>query len=107
MLFVEVFMRIALSFLPFLMLGLLFSLPVSAKGDPKAGEALYQKKCLQCHGDTGKGDPEKVPRIDGQHSWYTVLQLKNFQSQARKPLDSSQSKEKLSALSGLSEQDFE
>jgi len=28
----------------------------SAKGDPAAGKAIYDKDCASCHGATGKGD---------------------------------------------------
>jgi mono/diheme cytochrome c family protein len=35
-------------------------LPASAASIQK-GEALYQQRCRQCHGDTGKGDGRQAP----------------------------------------------
>ena len=33
--------------------------------------------CLSCHGDNGAG-PGSYPKLEGQHSQYITLQLKNF-----------------------------
>jgi cytochrome c553 len=40
--------------------------------------------CASCHGATGAGLPIQYPRLAGQHQEYTVAQLTNFRSGARK-----------------------
>jgi cytochrome c553 len=40
--------------------------------------------CAGCHGPTGAGIPAEFARIGGQHQEYTVEQLANFSSGARK-----------------------
>jgi cytochrome c553 len=40
--------------------------------------------CASCHGATGAGLPIQYPRLAGQHQDYTVAQLTNFRSGARK-----------------------
>jgi cytochrome c553 len=40
--------------------------------------------CAGCHGPTGAGIPAEFARIGGQHQEYTVEQLSNFSSGARK-----------------------
>ncbi len=40
--------------------------------------------CAGCHGPTGAGIPAEFARIGGQHQEYTVEQLTNFSSGARK-----------------------
>ncbi len=40
------------------------------------GEQLYKKNCVECHGETGMGDPVKYyPRINGQHYNYMMRQF--------------------------------
>ncbi|MDR1276711.1 MAG: c-type cytochrome [Candidatus Accumulibacter sp.] len=39
--------------------------------------------CAGCHGTTGKGLPSQNPRVAGQHSEYSVAQLKNYRSGKR------------------------
>lgn len=39
--------------------------------------------CAGCHGPTGAGVPAQYPRLAGQYSEYTELQLKNFRSEER------------------------
>lgn len=57
------------------------------------GEKIYRggnieksiPACLACHGPSGKGNaPAKYPRLSGQHSDYTELQLKAFRDGTRK-----------------------
>ena len=40
--------------------------------------------CASCHGAAGNGIPVQYPRLAGQHQDYTVTQLTNFRSGARK-----------------------
>ncbi|EDM26955.1 cytochrome c family protein [Lentisphaera araneosa HTCC2155] len=49
------------------------------------GERLYRTNgCSYCHGDNAEGDPvNKVPRLNHQHGWYMLKQLKNFKSGVR------------------------
>jgi len=42
--------------------------------------------CMGCHSPRGHGNPAaKYPAVGGQHAAYTLKQLKDFQSGARKP----------------------
>lgn len=42
--------------------------------------------CMGCHGPKGKGNPAaKYPTVSGQHADYTLKQLKDYKSGARKP----------------------
>ena len=56
------------------------------------GEAIYKggimssgvAACAACHGPSGSGNPAaKFPKISGQHTKYTVTQLKAFKSGKR------------------------
>ena len=38
--------------------------PVSAQGDPSAGKAVYERKCLLCHGEKGDGKGPAAERLD-------------------------------------------
>lgn len=39
-------------------------------------ERLYFRKCAECHGSNGQGDPDRYfPRIQGQHYAYLLRQL--------------------------------
>jgi cytochrome c553 len=40
--------------------------------------------CASCHGANGAGLPIQYPRLSGQHQDYTVAQLMNFRTGARK-----------------------
>ena len=60
----------------------------------KLGQKIYRggnKKtglpaCAGCHGPQGLGNPAaNYPMLSGQHQEYTVKQLKDYQSGARKP----------------------
>ena len=47
------------------------------------GHQLY-KKCIVCHGKSGKGKKsQKAPAIGGQHDWYLKDQLLLMQKQIR------------------------
>ncbi|NRT54611.1 c-type cytochrome [Sphaerotilus uruguayifluvii] len=56
------------------------------------GEKIYRggiadrkvPACAGCHSPTGAGIPAQYPRLAGQHSDYTELQLKNFRDGIRK-----------------------
>jgi cytochrome c553 len=40
------------------------------------GQQLYQKNCVDCHGENGEGDnKEHIPQIAGQHYQYLVRQF--------------------------------
>ena len=58
--------------------------PNIIKGNPlllEKGKDKYSL-CWSCHGDKGEG-PGSYPRLAGQHSQYTVLQLMNFKNNFR------------------------
>ena len=56
------------------------------------GEKIYRggiadrkiPACAGCHSPTGAGIPAQYPRLSGQHSDYTELQLKGFRDGVRK-----------------------
>jgi cytochrome c553 len=56
------------------------------------GEKIYRggimdkqvPACAGCHSPNGAGIPAQFPRLAGQHADYTVTQLRNFHSGARK-----------------------
>jgi cytochrome c553 len=58
----------------------------------KLGEAIYRAgiaeknvaACAGCHSPNGAGIPAQFPRIAGQHQDYTIAQLTNFRTGARK-----------------------
>lgn len=60
-------------------------------GPGSAGEKIYKggiavsavPACASCHGPTGAGIPVQFPRLSGQHTDYTVAQLKAFRSGER------------------------
>jgi cytochrome c553 len=40
------------------------------------GKKLFKTSCVQCHGENGEGDAEKLyPKIQGQHYNYMVRQI--------------------------------
>jgi len=39
--------------------------------------------CAACHGPNGAGIPKQFPRLHGQHTDYTLAQLKAFRSGER------------------------
>lgn len=60
-------------------------------GPGSVGEKIYKggivasgvPACASCHGPTGSGIPVQFPRLSGQHTDYTVTQLKAFRSGER------------------------
>lgn len=60
-------------------------------GPGSLGEKIYKggvvanavPACAGCHGPTGAGIPVQFPRLSGQHTDYTVTQLKAFRSGER------------------------
>ena len=40
--------------------------------------------CASCHGPSGHGIPDKYPRLNAQHSQYTLSQLNSFRRELRK-----------------------
>lgn len=66
------------------MLILLCAFQVNAS---ERGAELFQT-CIQCHGENGQGNQEKVaPRIAGQHEWYIYSSLVAFKAKERKNPD--------------------
>lgn len=57
--------------------------PTIQGGDAVKGKALYGT-CVSCHGENAEGNSLlHAPALKGQHDWYLVTQLKNFQQGAR------------------------
>lgn len=55
------------------------------EADAKAGQAFYEEKCLSCHGASGEGDDfKRVPRLQGQHYDYLVMQINAIKEGVRK-----------------------
>jgi mono/diheme cytochrome c family protein len=48
------------------------SVLAQGKGDPKAGEVLYRKECLKCHGTTGVGDGPQGQKLKEKPSNWTA-----------------------------------
>ena len=46
-------------------------------GDKAAGEARYQKTCVNCHGPAGKG-VASYPKISGNEVSYTTSKLETY-----------------------------
>ena len=46
-------------------------------GDKDAGEARYNKSCINCHGPAGKG-VASYPKISGQEVSYTKSKLETY-----------------------------
>ena len=62
--------------------GLLFSFLLGISGyalggDMEAGEARYNKSCINCHGPAGKG-VASYPKISGQDISYTTSKLETY-----------------------------
>jgi cytochrome c oxidase subunit 2 len=55
----------------------------TVKGDAKKGQVSFQT-CSACHGPDGKGNEAlKAPRINAQHGWYLISQLRKFKAGVR------------------------
>lgn len=53
------------------------------RGDVAKGQPHFAV-CITCHGRDGEGvEQQKGPMLAGQHGWYLVKQLKNFQTGIR------------------------
>lgn len=62
--------------------GLFFSFLLSSSGyassgDKEAGEARYNKTCINCHGPAGKG-AASYPKISGNEVSYTKAKLETY-----------------------------
>jgi len=80
---------------------LFFSFSVSAQ-DFKKGAEIFAASCVKCHGTDGLGVvAESGPRIAGQHGWYIVKQIKDFQKGTRK------NEKMMPFIKGLSDKDIE
>lgn len=63
----------------------------STNGKGSLGEKIYRAgnaknnvpACAACHGPNGAGIPKQFPRLHGQHTDYTLAQLKAFRSGER------------------------
>lgn len=63
----------------------------SKNGKGSLGEKIYRAgnaktnvpACAACHGPNGAGIPKQFPRLHGQHTDYTLAQLKAFRSGER------------------------
>jgi len=67
----------------FVVIGISFSIVVSAEGDAEKGKSLFQV-CAACHGQNGEGNKAlNAPANAGQNEWYVVRQLKNFRAGIR------------------------
>jgi len=53
--------------------------------DLATGEKLYQRDCVQCHGDQGQGDAAKFyPVLAGQHYEYLLRQIRDIAALRRR-----------------------
>jgi cytochrome c553 len=76
-----------------------------AKGTPEfaKGEKLYKDNCVQCHGETGEGDPLKFyPLIVGQHYNYMVRQFEWIRDGKRRNANPDMIKQ----IAGFSDEDM-
>lgn len=63
----------------------------TTNGKGSLGEKIYRggvaatnvPACASCHGANGAGIPKQFPRLNGQHTDYTLAQLKAFRSGER------------------------
>lgn len=79
---------------------LLSSISLFAQSAEK-GKALYEQKCITCHGENAEGKKEEeAPRLAGQYDWYIISSLKNFVSGERK------NPKMMPFLQGLTEADY-
>jgi len=58
--------------------------PPPGDGSVENGRELYETTCKACHGDTAEGNEEMfAPALAGQGPWYTIAQIRKFQSGLR------------------------
>jgi cytochrome c553 len=77
-----------------------YAIVASAEGDAAAGKQK-SATCAACHGADGNSNNPEWPKLAGQHSAYTVKQLKNFK-------DGDRVNAQMNGLAAaLSEQDME
>ena len=67
-----------------IIIGLLFSSLLgfstfALSADKEAGEARYNKTCINCHGPAGKG-VASYPKISGQEVSYTTSKLETYRN---------------------------
>jgi len=63
--------------------GLMAMTTAHAEGDAAAGESFYTI-CAGCHGADGMGlEATNAPRLQGQHDWYLIKQIENYQAGIR------------------------
>lgn len=66
------------------------------------GKEIYQKTCVQCHGEKGEGNvSQEGPRLAGQHDWYILTQLQAFKNKTRS------NPKMYPFIKGLGQNDFE
>ena len=70
------------------------SLPMTPRNDKgfslrlEEGRQIYEKLCIDCHGERGKGDPKKhAPRLHGQHYSYLMRQFNWIRNGRRRNAD--------------------
>lgn len=57
--------------------------PATIEGDAERGEQLYAV-CAACHGKDAEGNKAlNAPSLKGQHDWYLVRQLENYETGLR------------------------
>lgn len=87
-----------------MLIGLLAcSLPVLAKGDPKAGEQKAMM-CVACHGATGNVSVPLYPNLAGQHEEYLAHSLRAYKKGER---SGGQAEVMKAYVSGLSDEDID
>ncbi len=91
-------MKIVLSLVSVVVFSSLFS--EAHAQDAAKGKTLYAV-CIQCHGESGEGNPaQKAPKVSGQYDWYVIKQVTDIKAGVRK------NPEMLPFVKGLSEQDI-
>ncbi len=80
------------------------SLALAGKGDPKAGKAVYDKKCAACHGKDGAGKTAiaKMLKVELRHLGSKEVQAKT-DDELRK--ESVEGFGKMKPVKGMSDED--
>lgn len=72
----------------FMLCLLVLTMSSTMAADANKGKALYNSKCVQCHGENALGNVEKkAPKLAGQYDWYIETQLGNFKKKIRNNVD--------------------